>query len=91
MIAEPAVIAEPTTAIQTPPAEKLSVQDEPAPLVPAAPDSATAAADRPEPVLCPKCGAPMIRRKAAKGANAGKEFFGCSNYPHCHGIISIEA
>lgn len=38
---------------------------------------------------CPKCGSPMIRRKATKGANAGKEFWGCSQYPSCRGIVGI--
>lgn len=39
--------------------------------------------------LCPKCGAPMVKRKAAKGERAGTEFWGCSRFPHCHGIINI--
>ena len=38
---------------------------------------------------CPKCGAPMVKRKAAKGEKAGTEFWGCSRFPHCHGIIDI--
>lgn len=41
-------------------------------------------------ILCPKCGAPMVRRKAAKGPNAGNEFYGCSNYPKCRCIINIQ-
>ncbi|MDO4798946.1 MAG: NERD domain-containing protein [Bacillota bacterium] len=41
-------------------------------------------------VLCPKCGAKMIRRRATKGERAGKEFFGCSRYPHCRGIVNVE-
>lgn len=40
-------------------------------------------------VLCPKCGAVMIKRKATKGANAGNEFYGCSQYPKCRGIVQI--
>ncbi len=32
---------------------------------------------------CPACGGEMVRRKASKGANAGNEFWGCSNYPKC--------
>lgn len=40
-------------------------------------------------VLCPKCGAEMIKRKATKGNNAGNEFYGCSNFPRCRGIIDI--
>jgi len=39
--------------------------------------------DRP---LCPACGASMIRRTAKRGANAGGQFWGCSNYPDCRGI-----
>lgn len=36
---------------------------------------------------CPKCGAEMIKRVAKKGANAGKEFWGCSEYPRCWGVV----
>lgn len=43
-----------------------------------------------EKVMCPKCGAEMIKRVATKGANAGKAFYGCSNFPKCRGILSIE-
>jgi restriction system protein len=35
---------------------------------------------------CPSCGASMIRRTAKRGANAGGQFWGCSNYPDCRGI-----
>lgn len=49
------------------------------------PDPKSSAGD----VVCPRCGAAMVRRKATKGANADKEFFGCSTYPKCRGIISI--
>lgn len=41
-------------------------------------------------IICPKCGAVMIKRKATKGTNVGKEFYGCSNYPKCHCIINIQ-
>ncbi len=43
-----------------------------------------------EQILCPKCGAVMVRRKAAKGPNAGNEFYGCSNFPKCRCIIAIQ-
>ena len=36
--------------------------------------------------LCPKCGSEMILRTAKNGANKGKKFWGCTNYPKCHGI-----
>jgi hypothetical protein len=39
--------------------------------------------------LCPKCGAPMVRRAARQGDQAGKPFWGCSNYPKCRTIVPI--
>lgn len=39
--------------------------------------------------LCPKCAIPMIKRKAKQGANAGVEFYGCSNYPKCREVKQI--
>lgn len=39
---------------------------------------------------CPRCGGPMIKRIAKKGANAGKTFYGCANFPKCRGIINVE-
>jgi hypothetical protein len=38
---------------------------------------------------CPMCGAPMVKRRAKKGASAGQEFWGCSGYPQCRGTRSI--
>ena len=43
-----------------------------------------------EKIICPKCGAEMIKRVATKGANAGNAFYGCSNFPKCRGIINIK-
>jgi len=40
---------------------------------------------------CPTCGLPMVKRVAARGSNAGKEFWGCSGYPKCRGIVNISA
>lgn len=34
---------------------------------------------------CPQCSAPMVRRTARKGANAGSQFWGCSKFPACRG------
>jgi len=34
---------------------------------------------------CPVCSSAMILREAKRGANAGKSFFGCSDYPRCKG------
>jgi four helix bundle suffix protein len=44
-------------------------------------------ADAPE---CPLCGEAMRKRTAGKGANAGKEFWGCSAYPACRGTLEVE-
>lgn len=47
----------------------------------------------PDPVatrICPKCGAPMVLRTATRGERAGKKFWGCSTYPHCHCIINVD-
>lgn len=39
---------------------------------------------------CPRCGSDMVRRVARQGGNAGREFWGCSSYPRCNGITSIQ-
>jgi ssDNA-binding Zn-finger/Zn-ribbon topoisomerase 1 len=31
----------------------------------------------------------MVLRTARKGAYAGRTFYGCSNYPRCHGIVNL--
>lgn len=36
---------------------------------------------------CPKCDRPMVRRTARRGANAGREFWGCTEFPRCRGIL----
>jgi DNA-binding helix-hairpin-helix protein with protein kinase domain len=36
-------------------------------------------------VLCPSCGARMVRRTAKRGFNRGNTFWGCSRYPRCRG------
>ena len=41
-------------------------------------------------ILCPRCGAPMVLRRAVKGENAGKEFWGCSRFPKCRGIVNLQ-
>lgn len=41
-------------------------------------------------MMCPKCGSPMKVRTARTGKYAGKEFWGCSNYPRCKEIVNIE-
>lgn len=41
------------------------------------------------PPKCPICGSIMIRRTAGKGANVGKEFWGCPQFPKCRGVLNI--
>lgn len=36
--------------------------------------------------ICPKCSISMVKRTATQGANTGKEFYGCHNYPKCREI-----
>jgi len=38
---------------------------------------------------CPKCGREMVLRTVKSWANQGKQFWGCSNFPQCRGIINI--
>jgi hypothetical protein len=40
--------------------------------------------------ICPKCGATMVLRKASKGTNIGNEFWGCSSFPKCRGVIAAK-
>ncbi|MDH5426110.1 MAG: topoisomerase DNA-binding C4 zinc finger domain-containing protein [Gammaproteobacteria bacterium] len=40
-------------------------------------------------VSCPKCGKAMVRRVVKTGKNIGKEFWGCSVYPKCKGVVDI--
>ncbi len=37
---------------------------------------------------CPKCGGDMILRTARTGTHAGGQFWGCSHYPRCRGVVS---
>lgn len=41
-------------------------------------------------LACPRCGAEMVLRTAKQGERAGKQFYGCSRFPHCRGIVNIE-
>lgn len=43
----------------------------------------------PDVIVCPRCGAPMVRRSATKGQHAGEEFYGCSKFPRCRGIVKL--
>lgn len=51
----------------------------------AADSPATASASAP---ACPLCNSAMVKRTAKRGTNAGKAFWGCSQYPVCKGTRS---
>lgn len=55
------------------------------------PESASnAVAANDNPPFCPKCGTPMVLRTAKNGAQAGRKFYGCANYPKCRVILPFE-
>lgn len=43
----------------------------------------------PAKVFCPRCTAPMVKRKAHQGVNTGQPFWGCSRFPKCRGTRSL--
>lgn len=47
--------------------------------------------DEPAQIICPQCGAPMVKRTARKGANAGRPFYGCSRFPQCRAVIDASS
>ncbi len=38
---------------------------------------------------CPRCNGNLVSRTATRGANAGDQFYGCSNYPKCKYVQNI--
>jgi len=38
---------------------------------------------------CPKCSSKMVKRQVKSGPKAGIEFWGCSRYPNCRGVVKI--
>ena len=40
-------------------------------------------------IICPVCGGELVLRTARRGANAGKQFYGCSSFPRCRYILNI--
>ena len=65
----------------------LSTSPAPTPMHAADPPVQVAAASTSESPRCPKCGSEMILRTAKNGANAGNQFWGCSKYPNCRGML----
>jgi restriction system protein len=47
--------------------------------------------EKPKIVLCEKCGKEMKQRTASGGANAGKNFIVCADYPNCRNVIPVGA
>ena len=41
--------------------------------------------------VCPRCGRELVLRTAKKGNNQGNQFWGCSGFPKCRYIESIES
>jgi restriction system protein len=39
--------------------------------------------------LCPLCGNLTVLRTAKSGKSPGKQFWGCSAYPECKGIVKL--
>jgi restriction system protein len=39
--------------------------------------------------VCPKCSKPRVVRTAKTGRNAGKQFWGCTAYPDCKGVVKV--
>lgn len=39
--------------------------------------------------MCPVCGRMMVLRIHRNGANAGKQYYGCTDNPHCPGTLEI--
>ncbi|MBQ5331593.1 MAG: topoisomerase DNA-binding C4 zinc finger domain-containing protein [Oscillospiraceae bacterium] len=41
-------------------------------------------------LICPRCGSELVLRKARKGKDAGKNFYGCSRFPKCRYTRSLK-
>jgi restriction system protein len=54
-----------------------------------APATAIATVTSKEPP-CPRCGGSMVKRIAKQGSNAGGAFWGCTAFPKCRGVNSID-
>jgi len=77
----------PSLALGTPPQPAIAVQQA---TVSAGSESQAQAAQVPRDIpSCPKCASPMVKRVVKTGAKQGSEFWGCSNFPECRGIIPI--
>jgi hypothetical protein len=49
------------------------------------------ATDKPDSVpMCPVCGRMMVLRIYREGPNEGKKYYGCTDNPHCPGVVEIK-
>ena len=39
--------------------------------------------------LCPQCGKPMVLRTVKAGKNEGQQFWGCTGFPECRGVVKV--
>jgi ssDNA-binding Zn-finger/Zn-ribbon topoisomerase 1 len=39
--------------------------------------------------MCPTCGVEMVLRTARRGANVGRDFWGCPRFPACRHTIDV--
>ena len=100
--AEPAAANPPLAAPNPPSAVPVQPTADGAPSAQSAPEAKAPAqapcapARRPPAVVvetsapaCPRCGATMVLRTARRGPNAGRQFWGCSTFPRCRGIVNV--
>ncbi|WP_363331002.1 topoisomerase DNA-binding C4 zinc finger domain-containing protein [Desulfonatronospira sp.] len=40
-------------------------------------------------MACPRCGSEMVLRRSQKGGDQNNQFWVCSRYPRCRGIVNI--
>ncbi|PSJ16556.1 restriction endonuclease [Nitrosomonas supralitoralis] len=40
--------------------------------------------------ICPQCGDTMVKRVAKKGVHVGNVFWGCTGFPKCRGVRSVD-
>lgn len=67
------------------------VEDEQAEEAVAAPVASEPVEEVAASLVCDKCGAEMVKRRASKGQYAGQWFWVCKAFPECRGIVPIES
>jgi len=57
---------------------------------PSNPSDPSDQSDQSDPIpQCPRCGQPMVLRTAKTGPHAGRQFWGCPDYPDCKGLAEL--